>query len=294
VSLGFPRAPWAVKMPVRPPESRRIDFSSGYQYYTFWSPATAAIGRGHIERARCSWCLAEAKHLLLEHHKVRRNVYECGACARRTVPCRKKGCTAMCKGGLWDNERCTLCAKEIKAWPLTAVERSEQRLAVEREVMAARKRAEAELRKRPAMLRVGINPDDFHRHGRSTGHLVPSSSSSDGSGADDVFGSGTSSSSEDEDAVVAPPPPVEVSFTEQGRLGISFHRNSMPPLAIAKIAPQTLAAAQSSLRAGMALVKLQGVPTAGMPYDEVLSRLRQAGRPLALVFEHTWLSGGGV
>ena len=28
-------------MPVRPPELRRIDFSAGHQYYTFWSPATA-------------------------------------------------------------------------------------------------------------------------------------------------------------------------------------------------------------------------------------------------------------
>ena len=96
-----------------------------------------------------------------------------------------------------------------------------------------------------------------------------------------------------------PPPPLhhrlEVIFAQQGRLGIGFHRNSTPPLVINGIVPGTLAAAQRDLRVGMALVEIQGVSTAGtiahggsgMPYHEVLSRLRQAERPLTLVFEHT-------
>ena len=117
------------------PEVRRIDFSTAYQYYTFWSPATAQKSRGHIDRARCSWCQAETKHLLIEFHKVRRNVYECAGCARRTVPCRTKSCSAMCKGGLWDSERCAVCSKEIHAWPLSESELSEQREAVAREVL---------------------------------------------------------------------------------------------------------------------------------------------------------------
>ena len=96
-----------------------------------------------------------------------------------------------------------------------------------------------------------------------------------------------------------PPPPLhhrlEVIFAQQGRLGIGFHRNSTPPLVIKEIVPGTLAAARRDLRVGMALVEIQGVSTAGttahggsgMPYHEVLSLLRQAERPLTLVFEHT-------
>ena len=68
--------------------------------------------------------------------------------------------------------------------------------------------------------------------------------------------------------------------------------NSVPPLAIAKIAPDTLAAADLRLRVGMALVELQGESTTGMPYDMVIAKIRQAGRPLSMVFEHTWISSG--
>ena len=37
---------------------------------------------------------------------------------------------AMCKGGLWDNEKCAKCKKEIKRWPLTD-EEAEVSLAVD-------------------------------------------------------------------------------------------------------------------------------------------------------------------
>ena len=86
-------------------------------------------------------------------------------------------------------------------------------------------------------------------------------------------------------------PRVQCTFTRQGRIGLSFIRDSVPALAIAKIAPSTLAACEPRLRVGMALVMLQGVSTAGLSYDDVISRLRDAGRPLSLEFEHTWLSG---
>ena len=193
----------------------------------------------------------------------------------------------MCKGGLWDSERCAVCCKEIHAWPLSESELSEQRDAVAREVLAARKRAEAELRKRPAMLQLGMSPADFHKVSSRAGE----DSSSESSEGEDVFGSDVSSSSED-DVVVEAAPRLQCLFTQEGRLGISFQRNSVPPLAIAKIAPDTLAAADLRLRVGMALVELQGESTTGMPYDMVIAKIRQAGRPLSMVFEHTWISSG--
>ena len=281
-------------MPVRPPELRRIDFSAGHQYYTFWSPATAQRSRGHIEAARCSWCLAETKHLLVEQHKLRRNVYECAACAKRTVPCRGKGCGAQCKGGLWDSEKCAVCSKEIASWPLTEEELAEQRAAAAAEIATRRQlmeeaqsRAEAELRKRPAMLRVGMDPADFRHAAEGLGYLS-SSSSEDGHGGS-ASSSSSGSDSEDEGGGGAPQPRVVVAFAQEGRLGFSFSRDSNPPFVVAKIAPQTLAAQEPRLRVGMALVAVQGEEVAGMPYDDVLGRLR-AARPLELAFVHTWLS----
>jgi hypothetical protein len=280
-------------MPVRPPDLRRIDFSSGYQYYTFWSPATAQRSRGHIDSARCSWCLATTKHLLVEQHKLRRNVYECASCARRTVPCRGKGCGALGKGGLWDSEKCVVCSKDIAAWPLSAEELAEQRAATDAEVAGrrrlmeeARDRAEAELRKRPAMLRVAMSPADF-RYSEDAGYASSTASSEDGGGES----SGSSSESEDEPGGESPPPPrVHVVFRGEGRLGFSFSRDSTPPFTIAKIAPLTLAAQEPRLRVGMALVAVQGDDIAGLEYDVVLGRLRDASRPLSMAFVHTWLS----
>ena len=282
-------------MPVRPPEVRRIDFSSGYQYYTFWSPATAQRSRGHIDRARCSWCLAETKHLLVEQHKLRRNVYECASCARRTVPCRGKGCGALGKGGLWDSEKCVVCSKSIAAWPLSAEELAEQRAATDADIAhrrrlmeEARGRAEAELRKRPAMLRVGMTPADF-RYSEDAGYASSTSSST---GGDESGGSSASESeSENElDDQAQPPPRVQVMLSGEGRLGLSFSRDSTPPFTIAKIAPLTLAAQEPRLRLGMALVAVQGEDIAGLQYDVVIGRLREATRPLSLSFVHTWLS----
>jgi hypothetical protein len=67
-------------MPIRPPEIRKLDFSAGYQYYTFWSPsAVKRSANENIERARCSHCMAETKHLLLEKLFARRNVFECAS-----------------------------------------------------------------------------------------------------------------------------------------------------------------------------------------------------------------------
>jgi hypothetical protein len=296
-------------MPVRPPEVRRIDFSSGYQYYTFWSPATAQRSRGHIDVARCSWCLAATKHLLVESHKLRRNVYECGTCARRTVPCRGKGCGALAKGGLWDAERCVVCTKEMSRWPLSAVEIAEQRAATEAQVASqrilleeARARAEAELRKRPAMLRTGMSPADFrYSDAANSGYASSTASSEDGDASDN---SSSSSESEEDDPVSggrrsngvsddqgALLPRVQVTFSGEGRLGLSFARDSTPAFTIAKVAPLTLAAHEPRLRVGMALVAVQGEEIAGLRYDAVLGKLKGASRPLTLAFVHTWLSG---
>lgn len=298
-------------MPVRAPEVRRIDFSSGYQYYTFWSPATAQRSRGHIDSGRCSWCLAATKHLQVESHKLRRSVYECSACARRTVPCRGKGCGALAKGGLWDAERCVVCTKEVSSWPLSAVEVAEQRAATEVEVASrrglmdeARARAEAELRKRPAMLRTGMSPADFRysddaAHGGGYASSTASSEDGDASGH-----SSSSSDSEEEHAEAggsgggsgggdsgAPLPRVQVTFSGEGRLGFSFARDSTPAFTIAKIAPLTLAAHEPRLRVGMALVAVEGAEVTGLDYDTVLGKLKGASRPLTLAFVRTWLSG---
>ncbi len=60
-----------------------------------------------MEKARtayCSWCFKKKKHNLVEQNKLRRNVYECTGCKKRTLKCRY--CSNMAKGGKWDGELC--------------------------------------------------------------------------------------------------------------------------------------------------------------------------------------------
>jgi pimeloyl-ACP methyl ester carboxylesterase len=55
----------------------------------------------------CSWCFRKTKHVLVEKNYLRRNVYKCGGCRKKTLICRY--CQDMAKGGdTWDDECCAV------------------------------------------------------------------------------------------------------------------------------------------------------------------------------------------
>lgn len=74
--------------------------------------------RPQSKYARCSWCFDFTQHRIVEQNStpLRRDVYECEACSRRTLPCRT--CElAMARGhaGI-DDERCAKCDGTIDDW----------------------------------------------------------------------------------------------------------------------------------------------------------------------------------
>jgi uncharacterized protein YaaW (UPF0174 family) len=64
----------------------------------------------------CSWCFGKTKHRLVQQNSLRRDVYECEACGRRTLPCRDCD-EAFSRGhATWDDESCAKCDKTINNW----------------------------------------------------------------------------------------------------------------------------------------------------------------------------------
>ena len=76
------------------------------------------------------------------------------------------------------------------------------------------------------------------------------------------------------------------------RLGLQFQRESRPVMALARITAGSVTDTQGKLAVGMVLAAVQGAADAeplplppGSSYDDVLARLKGAGRPLRLTFE---------
>jgi hypothetical protein len=87
---------------------------------------------------------------------------------------------------------------------------------------------------------------------------------------------------------------LELRYEVPGALGLQFSERSRPPLAVARITPGTLTAAQPAARVGMVLTHIDGTELeASANYDGVLGRLREAGRPLNLRFRLPLLAGEG-
>ena len=64
----------------------------------------------------CSWCFEQTQHRLVQQNTLRRDVYECEGCGRRTLPCR--GCDAAFVRGhpTWDDEKCAKCDGTVVSW----------------------------------------------------------------------------------------------------------------------------------------------------------------------------------
>ena len=68
-------------------------------------------------------------------------------------------------------------------------------------------------------------------------------------------------------------------------LGISFHRDSMPPMAVKAIAPNGLAAQFAErLVVGCVLRTVAGKSVEGVAYEDVLGMIRDGLRPIVLGF----------
>ena len=85
---------------------------------------------------------------------------------------------------------------------------------------------------------------------------------------------------------------LAVEFSGAGPLGLSF-RGGRPGEAdgvtVAQVA--SAGAAAGRVQPGMVLRRVQGVSVAGKTHDEVIASIRQAGRPLTLVFSTTPAGG---
>lgn len=65
--------------------------------------------------AWCSWCFARTDHELVEQKYLRRNLYQCSACLKRTLFCRF--CDAMARGhDDWDDELCAMHDRRVQEW----------------------------------------------------------------------------------------------------------------------------------------------------------------------------------
>lgn len=64
----------------------------------------------------CSWCFNKSNHVLREHNQLRRNIYGCDHCLKRTLECRY--CNHMARGSEdgWDDELCAEHAGEIASF----------------------------------------------------------------------------------------------------------------------------------------------------------------------------------
>ena len=92
-------------------------------------PTTTTTTRRALEQevagvriAHCSWCLAECAHAQVsEGFLLFRAAYRCGACARRTLPCRAPGCDSHARGAgstaPRDDDLCLVHRAIIPAWP---------------------------------------------------------------------------------------------------------------------------------------------------------------------------------
>jgi phospholipase D1/2 len=71
-----------------------------------------------VYRAWCSWCFENTIHGRVAKNIVRRNVYKCQNCIRRTLVCR--WCDDMVRGHRdWDDELCAKCDGTITQWGQT-------------------------------------------------------------------------------------------------------------------------------------------------------------------------------
>jgi len=81
---------------------------------------------------------------------------------------------------------------------------------------------------------------------------------------------------------------VDVTFTEDGSLGIHFNQNADTGLvSIAAITDGTQATRQPALRVGLILRSVAGASVAGKDYQEVLGVIEAGGRPVDFSFEDT-------
>ena len=78
---------------------------------------------------------------------------------------------------------------------------------------------------------------------------------------------------------------LPVKFSSAGPLGLSFRGGRAgegPDVVVAQVAAEGAAAGR--VQPGMVLLQVQGASVAGKTHDEVIGSIRQAGRPLTLVF----------
>lgn len=68
------------------------------------------------KRGWCSWCFEQSMHRLIQANSVRRDVFECESCGRRSLPCRS--CDGAFSRGhaTWDDETCIKCDGTISSW----------------------------------------------------------------------------------------------------------------------------------------------------------------------------------
>ena len=69
---------------------------------------------------KCSWCLHETAQVLVHPGSwLTRAAHKCGGCSRRTLQCRKGGCTAFARGhpGGPDDDLCVVHAGAFPRWP---------------------------------------------------------------------------------------------------------------------------------------------------------------------------------
>eukprot|EP01111_Echinosteliopsis_oligospora_P006664 TRINITY_DN2094_c0_g1_i3.p1 TRINITY_DN2094_c0_g1~~TRINITY_DN2094_c0_g1_i3.p1 ORF type:complete len:622 (-),score=155.77 TRINITY_DN2094_c0_g1_i3:43-1908(-) len=68
------------------------------------------------EKGDCSWCLESTDHLLIQYRYLKRNIYKCCDCKKRTVRCRLCG-DAFARGhASADEEMCLVCAGVLTNW----------------------------------------------------------------------------------------------------------------------------------------------------------------------------------
>jgi CRP-like cAMP-binding protein len=65
----------------------------------------------------CSWCLRNETHWMFQKNTFTRDVFNCAACSKRTLPCRRCSGIAFAKGHAeWDDELCLVCDGSIPSW----------------------------------------------------------------------------------------------------------------------------------------------------------------------------------
>lgn len=74
----------------------------------------------------CSWCFEHNKHILIQGNTIRRDVYECESCGRRTLKCSNYDkCAGFARGHVtWDDENCIKCKEVIQSWNNTELNKS--------------------------------------------------------------------------------------------------------------------------------------------------------------------------